>query len=124
MCHKHQLLQGMTPLHYAAFDDLCEVGKLLLACGADRAAEDNQVCRLECHINAGRLAACKLQEQAKMVAAYQSYSLTVLAMTHMMHTALSGPWAPAVHCTKGVQLSVLVVCMAFTMHMPFVSRAS
>ena len=62
----------------------------------------------------------------KMAAAYQSYSLTVLAiiMTHMMHAALSGPWAPAVHCTKGVQLSVLLVCMAYTMHMPVVPRAS
>lgn len=58
-----------------------------------------------------------------MAAGYQSYSLTVLAIiiTHMMHAALSGPWAPAVHCTKGVQL---LVCTAYTMHMPFVSRAS
>ena len=62
VCHKHQLLQGMTPLHYAAFDDFCKLGKLLLACGADRAAEDNEVCRLECHINTYTIAACKLQE--------------------------------------------------------------
>lgn len=62
LCHRHLLLQGMTPLHLAAFDDFCKLGKLLLACGADRAAEDNEVCHLECHINAYTIAACKLQE--------------------------------------------------------------